>query len=220
MQVHQPTTPLDEAPIFAPPTNAPASPIPLKQMIQRSDGRNCYPENRSLGARMASLLLPLVYLVSHSTLRSPPVLAVPPLLPDSPTDLHFPDVSKQAPALGSEKSSRNPLTGVGIHIGSEVCHRKPWSGALSGLRESGNGWGKLNRGTWNRIPARVDAAARTESPHGSGTAWAVPVVERPFRVPGLTRALSPRRTLCFDSNPRRSECLIRYAVLAQGVLGG
>ena len=125
MQVHQPTTPLDEAPIFAPPTNAPASPIPLKQMIQRSDGRNCYPENRSLGARMASLLLPLVYLVSHSTLRSPPVLAVPPLLPDSPTDLHFPDASKQVPALGSEKSSRNPLTGVGIHIGSEVYHRKP-----------------------------------------------------------------------------------------------
>lgn len=146
------------------------NPIPLKQMIQRSDDRSCYPENRSSGARKASLLLPQAYLVWHSALQSPPVLAVPPALPEFPTVLLFPDMPNQAPAPGNEKSPKNPLTGVGTHAGSEVYHRRLWSGVSNGLRESENGWGKLNRGTWTRVPARVDAAAMTRSPRGSGTA--------------------------------------------------
>lgn len=80
---------------------------------------------------MVSLLLPLVYLVWHLAIGSPPALDLPLGLPD-PLDLlsRGSQSPRRVPVNGGAPQS--PLTPAETHIASEVYRLMPWNDVLGG----------------------------------------------------------------------------------------
>lgn len=152
-----------EARASGPLTNALVTPAQWpKPTTQRSDDLCCYHENRFSQATMISLLLSLIY--PQPTLGSHLALDDSILFLDQSPPSHGPPVAQSHDLVVGTQG--HPSKAEETQIAAETAYYRPTplTGFSSGLRELGNGLGRVIRATHHL--ARAGVVAMIRSPRG------------------------------------------------------